>query len=197
VTPISAHGLLATIDEPTDWPVVHVSPEMVADLHEPRLIISPEYVGRDRRHGLVLRPRYAPARPSTHRLAQAVIVAVVTTVAVVPLTLMMAHGAPSTSIPAGVARSQVDPAAGSPSPRTPRVRPVRASKGPSPSASHQARSTDRAAAHAAQAAANADQRAARATRASSRAEQRSAAQAARSSRRAEAQAVRAARQASG
>jgi hypothetical protein len=195
VTPVSAHGLLAaTIDEPTVRPVVHVSPDMVADLHEPRLIISPDYVGRDRRHGLMLRGPYEPARRSTHRLAQAVMVALVTTAAVVPLTLMVAHHAPAAPGPAGGARTLVHPAATAGSPRTPPARAARASTASARSAAREGLSSERAAAKSARAAATADQRAARA---SSRAQQRSATQAARATRRAEAQASRAARQASG
>jgi hypothetical protein len=199
LTPVSAHGLLApTIDQPTVWPVVHVRPEMVADLHEPRLVISPDYVGRDRRHGLVLPPRYAPARSSTHRMALAVLVALVTTAAVVPLTLMVAHDAPTTTGPAGAAHTQLHPVATAQTPRAPRVRPARAGTAPSArSAAHRERSSGRAAARSARAAAAADQQAARAARASSRAEQRSAAQGARATRRSEAQAARAARRASG
>jgi hypothetical protein len=198
VTPVSAHGLLApTSDQATARPVVHVRPEMVADLHDPRLIISPNYVGRDRRHGLVLPPRYAPARPPTHRMAQAAVVALVTAAAVVPLTLMVAHDAPAAPAPAGAAHTQLHPvaAATARSPRTPRVRPERAGTAPSErSAAHQERSSDRAAARSAQSAAAAEKRAARA---SSRAAQRSAAQAARATRRSEARAARTATQASG
>jgi hypothetical protein len=192
VTPVSAHSLLAgTIDRPTVWPVVHVPPEMVADLHEPRLIISPDYVGRDRRHGIVHRQPLAPPRRSTHRLAQAVIVALVTTAAVVPLTLMVAHQAPTATGPGRATRAQVHPATTA---RTPRVRPARASIASSAgTAARQGRSTDRAAAQSARAAAAADQRAARTARASNRAEQRSAAQAARATRHSAVQAARAAR----
>jgi hypothetical protein len=206
VTPVSAHGLLAPIDgQPTALPVVHVRPEMVADLHDPRLIISPDYVGRDRRHALVLPPRYAPARPSTHRMAQAVMVAVVTAAAVVPLTLMVAHDASSSPGPPSATHTQVQPVATAQGPRTPRVRGARAGTSPAArSAAHQARSRDRAvahsaraAAHSARAAAAAEQRATRAAQASSRAEQRSANRAARASRRSEAHAARAARRASG
>jgi hypothetical protein len=194
VPPVSAHGLLATIDEPTVRPVVHVSPEMVADLHEPRLIISPDYVGRDRRHGLVFRGPDAPARRTTHRMAQAVVVALVTTAAVVPLTLMVAHDAPAPTGPADIARTQVHPVTAAGSLRTPPARAARASTASARATARQGRSTERAEAKSARAAATADQRAARA---SSRSQQRSATQGARATRRAQAQAARAARQASG
>jgi hypothetical protein len=193
VPPVSAHGLLATIDEPTVRPVVHVSPEMVADLHEPRLIISPDYVGRDRRHGLVFRGPDAPARRTTHRMAQAVVVALVTTAAMVPLTLMVAHDAPAPTGPADIARTQVHPVTAG-SLRTPPARAARASTASARATARQGRSTERTEAKSARAAATADQRAARA---SSRAQQRSATQGARATRRAQAQAARAARKASG
>jgi hypothetical protein len=62
--PSSAAALLArphcTSDPDVD---VHLSPALVADLHEPRLVITPDYVGADRRRGVrttvVDRPRTA------------------------------------------------------------------------------------------------------------------------------------------
>ena len=194
LAPVSAHELLAgTTGDRTVVPVVHVSPEMVADLHEPRLVISPEYVGRDRRQGPVRWVPSAPDRRSGRRWAQAVVVALVTTVAVVPLTLMVAHGVPAATDRGGAATGLlVHPVANRPTRPT---RPTRAASATASAraAARQARSVERAAAHSARAAAVADQRAARSALASTRAEQRSAVRAARAIRRAEARAVRAAK----
>jgi hypothetical protein len=192
--PASAHQLLGgATDQAPVGPPVHVTPEMVADLHQPRLVISPEYVGRDRRDGLVRSPLLPVAtRRSSHRWAQAVMVALVTTAAVVPLTLMADHAAPVQAGRGGATPTRVHAAA-----------PVRAPRARSGSAvpsarstAHQGRSADRAAAQSAQAAAT-DQRAARSARATARAQQRAAAQAARAERRSESRAARAGRQASG
>ena len=189
LAPVSAHELLAgTTGDRTVVPVVHVSPEMVADLHEPRLVISPEYVGRERRYGPVRPQPPVTARPPTHRWTQAVMVALVTAVAVVPLTLMVAHGAPAATGPGGATRTPARPVATQP------VRPT-STAAPARAAARAARTSQRLAAQATRAAALADQREARRVRASARDEQRSAAQAARATRRSEAQAARVAREA--
>ncbi|MGO8871939.1 MAG: hypothetical protein ACLQPH_11170 [Acidimicrobiales bacterium] len=73
---------------PEHLPDVCLPPELLADLHEPRLIITPDYVGRDRR-----RPGWRGRRTAlwpgpSLRARQALAVALVTTAAVVPLTLI-------------------------------------------------------------------------------------------------------------
>jgi hypothetical protein len=190
LVPVSAHDILGgPTDDRTAVSVVHVSSEMVADLHEPRLVISPGYVGRERRHLPVRLTPPATTRPSIHRWAQAVVVALVTAAAVVPLTLMVAHGAPTATEQGGATRAQVHLATSRPGGAASVARSARA-------AAREARSTDRATARSAKAAAVAERRAARSARAWARAVQRSVAQAARATRRAEAQAARTARQAS-
>lgn len=83
----SARGLLGS----RPAPVVRVSPWMVADLYDPGLVITDDYVGRDRRSiTRDLGPRPAAHRPL--RIGQMLVVAVITAVAVVPLTLMASGG---------------------------------------------------------------------------------------------------------
>lgn len=87
--PVSAHGLLGgdSVGTVSDLEL-YVPPEMLADLHEPRLVITPGYIGRDRR-------RAAPSpwrvrRQSRSRLGLVVMVALITSATVVPLTLALA-----------------------------------------------------------------------------------------------------------
>jgi hypothetical protein len=95
--PVSAHGLLGgdSVGTISDLEV-YVPPEMLADLHEPRLVITPGYIGRDRR-----RPAPSPwpvRRPPRSRLALVVIVALITSATVVPVTLALApRGVPATA----------------------------------------------------------------------------------------------------
>jgi hypothetical protein len=109
--PVSACGLLGwSVDElprapgtfshqadeslqPLD---VYVAPELLADLYEPRLVITPDYVGRDRRFDPARR-RPAAVRdghlshPSVAQLLVMGLVAMVTAAVVVPLTLLVSH----------------------------------------------------------------------------------------------------------
>jgi hypothetical protein len=77
---------------------VVVSPELVADLHRPGLIISPAFLGPDRRSPVGWHPPVTPP-PARRRLLEIAAVAAVTVAAVVPLTLMVSHPAVA-SLPA-------------------------------------------------------------------------------------------------
>jgi hypothetical protein len=76
-------------------------PGLLADLYDPRLVISADYVGRDRRRPRPMAPRGRSSHGPSLRVRQAIVVVVVTAAAVVPLTLMAArtpvHAAPRTS----------------------------------------------------------------------------------------------------
>ncbi len=92
-TPVkTAHRLLTQrIDGSTLPSEVAVHPDLLADLHEPGLIITPDYVGRDRRLA-GLRPdrnggRRRSSGPSV-RFVHLVLAVVATTIAVIPLTLL-------------------------------------------------------------------------------------------------------------
>jgi hypothetical protein len=80
-----------------------LSPELLADLHEPRLVISADYVGRDRRRPGTARsgvrvPATRKRRNSWARVRDAVLVVAVTAAALVPITLIASHaGGPSIS----------------------------------------------------------------------------------------------------
>jgi hypothetical protein len=84
-------------------PEVPVAPELLADLYEPHLIITADYVGPDPRYVKWARPRYeAAAAPLRQRLPARVleilVVVLVTVAAVVPVTLIASQavrGAPS------------------------------------------------------------------------------------------------------
>jgi hypothetical protein len=80
---------------------VFVSPQLLADLHHPRLVIAPDYVGPDRRRpqpprwGAVRHLDPAAPRRSADRSRgwrQVLVTVVATVAAVVPLTLIVAHG---------------------------------------------------------------------------------------------------------
>jgi hypothetical protein len=73
---------------------VYVPPEMLSDLHDPRLVITPDYVGRDRRRPGIGRGRPARGGRPSLRLRDVVTVALVTAAAVVPLTLIASQQAP-------------------------------------------------------------------------------------------------------
>ncbi len=80
-----------------------VPPELLADLYETAIVITPGYVGADRRR--VPRPsqdprpsREPPARQRASRCALTVLTVLVTAAAVIPLTLIGVH--PASSAPA-------------------------------------------------------------------------------------------------
>jgi hypothetical protein len=81
-----------------------VAHHLVADLHDPSLVISPDYVGHDRRRtGRSVSPK-AGVPPWLRRVMQVV---VLTTLVVVPLTMMAAHSIPPAA--AGPSSTQVQP----------------------------------------------------------------------------------------
>jgi hypothetical protein len=94
---------------------------MLADLHETRLVITPGYIGRDRRRTTT--SRWGLRHQPISRLALVVMVALITSAIVVPLTLALA--------PQGVSATATDPArAHAPGPgadlaAAPRARKVR------------------------------------------------------------------------
>lgn len=101
VAPITVCGLLGRADAATGRLDVYVPPSWLADLHDPRLIITADFVGRDRR----FRHRHPPSssrpdvalpspsegRGSSLRFHQLLAVVVATVALVVPLTLMASH----------------------------------------------------------------------------------------------------------
>ena len=101
VAPITVCGLLGPADVATGQLDVYVPPSWLADLHDPRLIITPDFVGRDRRFGhrpppSSSRSGVAPPPPSTGRgsslrFHQLIAVVVATVALAVPLTLMASH----------------------------------------------------------------------------------------------------------
>jgi hypothetical protein len=93
--PASAASILATpiVDLPLRSEI-DLPPELLADLNDPRLIITPDYIGIDPR-----RPGRRPERITGGagvglRMRQIVVTALITATTVVPLTLM-ATGAPT------------------------------------------------------------------------------------------------------
>ncbi len=110
----SEHDTLAEVTLPAEW---------LADLYDPRLVITPDYVGTDRRHTV-----RAGRRGSRHLHTLAVVLA--TTAAVVPLTLLIVRSPTATppsrpARPASTARTHHSvPAPPSPAPthRTASVR---------------------------------------------------------------------------
>jgi hypothetical protein len=143
--PVSAHGLLGgdSVGTVSDLEL-YVPPEMLADLHEPRLVITPGYIGRDRRRPAP--PQWGGPREPTSRLALVVMVALVTSATVVPLTLALA--------PRGVSATATHPArAHASGPRTdltraPRTRKERQARPARPARSHAAGSAARSTASA-------------------------------------------------
>jgi hypothetical protein len=87
------------------WPDGELPPELLADLCDPRLVISADYVGRDRRRpGPVAQRCPSGHRPSS-RVRQAIVVMVATTAAVVPLTLIASRAPVQAPLQASVSRS--------------------------------------------------------------------------------------------
>jgi hypothetical protein len=99
--PLSAAALLARPQCASTGEVdVYVSSELLVDLHEAHLVITPEYVGPERRH----RMRATDIDPSASwspsridrgwfvRLVEVVVVAAVTVAVAVPLTVMATRG---------------------------------------------------------------------------------------------------------
>jgi hypothetical protein len=198
--PVSAHGLLGgdSVGTVSDLEL-YVPPEMLADLHEPRLVITPGYIGRDRRRPAP--PQWGGPRQPTSRLALVVMVALVTSATVVPLTLALA--------PRGVSATATHPARAHESgPRTDLTRSRTRKERPArPARSHAAGSAARSTASADcdQSAVSAlspiclrrqqasQRQAARAALRASRSEERSAARAERSAAQAARSSARAAR----
>lgn len=103
----SAYNLLGD-GAPTGHPVeIDLPPGMLDDLHHPALVISPGYVGPERRRWADRRwadQRWADRRSGLHRhpigrrpgrglrLSETIMVIAVTVAAVVPLTLILSHG---------------------------------------------------------------------------------------------------------
>jgi hypothetical protein len=98
--PVSAHGLLSGdwVGEVADLEV-YVPPELLADLHDPRLVITPGYIGRDRRRPATA--RWGDGNQPRSQLLLVVMVALLTSAIVVPLTLALA--------PRGVSAVATDP----------------------------------------------------------------------------------------
>ena len=137
--PVSAHGLLGgdSVGTVSDLEV-YVPPELLADLHEPRLVITPGYIGRDRRRPVPWRWRVR--RQPKSRLALVVMVALITSATVVPLTLARTPRAVSASAPHPVRAHSPGPGTGlARAPRTRRERPARPAR--SHAAGSPARST--------------------------------------------------------
>ena len=192
---ISAYELLAGDAGQSYPPDVDLPPELLADLHEQWLVITPDYVGRDRRqsHGALGhddrngrtldRRRQGAATGFRERF----MVTLVTVAVVVPLTLMAVHAVGQLSSPRQVAQSLV---AGTSAVTTASAQAA---------SDRRARQAARQAARAAQQAARATQRAVnqaarvaqQAAQLTARADQRVAQQAARADQRAARQAARA------
>jgi hypothetical protein len=138
--PVSAHGLLGgdAVGTVSDLEL-YVPPEMLADLHEPRLVITPGYIGRDRR-----RPTPSPwrvCRRPKSRLVLVVMVALITSATVVPLTLALAPRGVSATATSPVRAQATAPGTDiAAAPRTRRERPARPAR---PVRSHAARSAAR------------------------------------------------------
>jgi hypothetical protein len=92
---------------PRDVEVV-ISPDLVADLYDPTLVISHGYVGPDRRR----HARPAPRRATQPWYSRIMTVLLLTAMVVVPLTLIAAR-----SVPPAVAGSSTGPGAGQVAPR--------------------------------------------------------------------------------
>lgn len=91
--PVTAYGLLAggpgITFEPSE---VHVPRELLSDLDVYPLIITPDYIGPDRRTTV----RHYPDRPGTGRSLRALevlVIMVITLAVAIPLTLMTSHAA--------------------------------------------------------------------------------------------------------
>jgi hypothetical protein len=91
---------------------VYVSTELLADLHEPHLVITPDYVGPERRRRMratVVDPPAFCSPPRIDRgwfvrLVEIVVVAAATVAVAVPLTLMATQGTtPTHPVPATTA----------------------------------------------------------------------------------------------
>jgi hypothetical protein len=111
--PLSAADMLARPESSSAGEVdVYVSTELLADLHAPRLVVTPEYVGPERRHRIratVIDPpaSWSPPRVDrgwSVRLLEIVVVAAVTVAVAVPLTLMATRGTmPTHPVPVATA----------------------------------------------------------------------------------------------
>jgi hypothetical protein len=135
--PVSAHGLLGGESVATALDLeIYVPPEMLADLHEPRLVITPGYIGRDRRRPAT--SRWGLRHQPKSRLVLVVLVALITSAIVVPLTLALA--------PRGVSATATDPVrAHAPGPGTDvaAAQRTRKERPPRPARSHPAGSAAR------------------------------------------------------
>jgi len=87
--PASAASLLGTpIVALPLRPEIDLPPELLADLNDPRLIITPDYIGIDRRRSGGWPKCVARAPKVGLRMRQIVVTALITTTAVIPLTLV-------------------------------------------------------------------------------------------------------------
>ncbi|HEX7460221.1 MAG TPA: hypothetical protein VF279_06290 [Acidimicrobiales bacterium] len=204
--PLSAADLLARPQGSSTGEVdVYVSTELLADLHAPRLVITPEYVGPERRHrtratAIDLPDPWSPPRVDRGwfvRPLKIVVVAAVTVAVAVPLILMATQGTmPTHPVPVatavqsstGGAAAHAARAARSEAARLARV--VRAGRHQAEVAAASARRTARHAAQAARVDAARSAHAARqmqaAARRTARADQRAARAVARTARTAQA-----------
>ena len=105
--PVTAYGLLAggpgTTLEPSE---VHVPRELLSDLDVYPLIITPDYIGPDRRSTI----RHYPDRRGTGRSLRALevlVIMVITMAVAIPLTLMASHAAAAGKSSRPPASSQV------------------------------------------------------------------------------------------
>jgi hypothetical protein len=196
--PVSAHGLLGgdSVGTVSDLEV-YVPPEMLADLHEPRLVITPGYIGRDRRRPAPWQRRVR--RPPTSRLALVVMVALITSAIVVPLTLALAPRGVSATATHRVRAHAPGPRTDvTRAPRTRKARPARNHRAGSAARSRPSAGCDQSAGSAGSPSCLRRQQAsqrqdARAALRASRSEERSAARAERSAARAARSSARGAR----
>lgn len=112
------------VDEPAGASDVVITPDLVADLHDPTLVITHGYVGPERRHADRRSgewPTTAGSRPSLARRALSVVL--LTAAVVVPLTMIAAR-----SVPPATANGAPTPATAPSAPTSPAGAPHRATK---------------------------------------------------------------------
>lgn len=90
----TAYGLLGAPSSCGHDLEVYVPPSLLADLHAPDLVITPRYVGPERRLWSRLPVGAAPSPPDDRRslrLMEAVVIVLVSVALAVPLTLLASH----------------------------------------------------------------------------------------------------------
>jgi hypothetical protein len=115
---------------------VRMSPELLADLYEPHLIISADYVGPDPRYVEWDRPRReaAAGAPLRHafsdRMLEILAVVLVTVAVVVPITLVASQGVRGAPSPQPTTRIVSAPPSSAPPSSAPHATPVGRSANP-------------------------------------------------------------------